>query len=547
MTPVFDDTALGLAMPAAVQKAQAQRASTIAVLGEMLGQPAAEVAKAVARRLRWGYVESANDFVLRTDCLSASQGLLCRVAHVASHDVESCLLVEDPLNDETLSQARSLVDKDTLLLVADGALVDRFLGLDNRVEGRIRPDAGRNSVEAHRSQVDDRDVVSALDRVLLDAWECEASDVHLETTRTGLTVRYRLDGLLIERAALAGVPPAQTISRLKVMANLDIAERRVPQDGRFSLAAGGRRIDCRVSVMPSGLGEDAVVRILDKRRLAGQDEALGLHRLGFSSEMAYAIRQLMTRPHGMLLVTGPTGSGKTTTLYAALTEVRTGREKVVTIEDPVEYELEGVLQVPVNEKKGLTFARGLRSILRHDPDVIMVGEIRDRETAEIAVQSALTGHQVFTTVHANDALDVVSRFIHMNVDLYGLVAGLNGVLAQRLIRLVCPNCSAPDTRAGTRLAELAKGLLAYTSSFTPKTGVGCPECRGTGYKGRTVLGELLVLDDKLRDMLIDRKAISEVREYSRTRAFGSLRMAALDLVASGRTTVEEASRVVGLA
>jgi general secretion pathway protein E len=311
----------------------------------------------------------------------------------------------------------------------------------------------------------------------------------------------------------------QVISRIKVMSELDIAERRVPQDGRFKARREGRDIDFRVSVMPSVFGEDAVLRILDRRALSDQMTGLTLDVLGFSAEMKEQIRGLASQPHGMLLVTGPTGSGKTTTLYATITEANTGVDKIVTIEDPVEYHLPGVLQIPVNEQKGLTFARGLRSILRHDPDRIMVGEIRDPETAEIAVQSALTGHLVYTTVHANNAIDVLGRFQHMGVDAYNLMSALNGVLAQRLVRVICISCR----------------------------GKGCPDCRNTGFKGRKAIGELLVVNDELRELIIARAPARKLKDAARAAGTVPLREAALRLVDAGETTQKEIDRVTFVA
>jgi len=338
----------------------------------------------------------------------------------------------------------------------------------------------------------------------------------------------------------------QVLSRIKVMSELDIAERRVPQDGRFKIAIDDRPIDFRVSVMPSVHGEDAVLRVLDKRAVAEHLQDLRLEALGFDPRTVSQLRRLASLPHGMLLVTGPTGSGKTTTLYAALSETNTGNDKVVTIEDPVEYQLAGVLQIPVNEKKGLTFARGLRSILRHDPDKIMVGEIRDPETAQIAIQSALTGHLVFTTVHANNVFDVLGRFLHMGVDTYSFVAALNGILAQRLLRIVCTQCAEPTVPAHSLLDEMAISGLA-TTEYTFRAGGGCRHCRGTGYRGRVAVGELLVLKDELREAIIDRAPVRQLKELAQKGGARFLRTAALDLVKQGRTTLEEVNRVTAMA
>jgi len=366
----------------------------------------------------------------------------------------------------------------------------------------------------------DSTVVKLVSSTLYDALKAGASDVHLESTAQGLTIKYRVDGVLTAAESMPGTELAeQVISRIKVMSELDIAERRVPQDGRFRARRDGRDIDFRVSVMPSVFGEDAVLRILDRRALTDQLQGLTLDALGFAPEMKAQLRQLSTEPYGMVLVTGPTGSGKTTTLYAVISEANKGLDKIITIEDPVEYQLPGVLQIPVNEQKGLSFARGLRSILRHDPDRIMVGEIRDPETAEIAVQSALTGHLVYTTVHANNAIDVLGRFQHMGVDAYNLVSALNGVLAQRLIRVLCKACS----------------------------GKGCGECRGTGFKGRRAIGELLVLNDELRELITARAPARKLKDAARAAGTIPLREAALALVEAGETTLEEINRVTFVA
>jgi general secretion pathway protein E len=330
------------------------------------------------------------------------------------------------------------------------------------------------------------------------------------------------------------------------MAELDIAERRVPQDGRFKVSVRGREIDFRVSIMPSIFGEDAVLRILDKQRLADEVRGLTLDSLGFDEASKKTIRTLASQPYGMLLVTGPTGSGKTTTLYATISEINHGRDKIVTIEDPVEYQLTGVLQIPVNEKKGLTFARGLRSILRHDPDRVMVGEIRDAETAQIAIQAALTGHLVFTTVHANNVFDVLGRFTHMEVDPYSFVAALNGIVAQRLVRLNCHHCSAPSKP--TRDELVASGLGDEdTSGFDFRVGRGCGQCRGTGYRGRTAIAEIMVLDDNLRELIVSRAPIRALKDAARATGTLFLRDAAVALVKHGRTSLEEINRVTFVA
>jgi len=385
--------------------------------------------------------------------------------------------------------------------------------------------------------------VRLVNSTLYDALKVGASDIHMESTASGLAVKYRIDGVLDHATSLNDVEVAeQVISRLKVLAELDIAERRVPQDGSFRVEAAGREIDLRISIMPSIHGEDAVIRILDKRAMIEAYGALTLEALGFDAPSLVTLRMLAEEAYGMLLVTGPTGSGKTTTLYAALTEIHNGRDKIITIEDPVEYQLPGILQIPVNEKKGLTFAKGLRSILRHDPDKIMVGEIRDKETAEIAVQSALTGHLVLTTVHANNVFDVFGRFTHMGIDPYAFVSALNGIWAQRLIRLNCPHCAVPTTPSD---AELARVHLtsAQVKDYQFKQGIGCGDCRGTGYKGRKAIAEILTLSDEIREMVIEKSPIRQIKEAARRNGTRSLREAALALVRSGDTTLDEIKRV----
>lgn len=386
-------------------------------------------------------------------------------------------------------------------------------------------------------------VVRLVNSTLYDALKAGASDIHLECSPTGMTVRYRIDGVLDTITAVDGSDiTEQVISRIKVMAELDIAERRVPQDGRFRVSINDRDVDIRVSIMPSVHGEDAVLRILDKRTFLTADDTLRLDMLGFDAPSLVSIRRLAHEPYGMLLVTGPTGSGKTTTLYAAISEINHGHDKIITIEDPVEYELPGVLQIPVNEKKGLTFARGLRSILRHDPDKIMVGEIRDRETAEIAVQSALTGHLVLTTVHANNVFDVFSRFTHMGIDAYALTSALNGIWAQRLVRLVCPQCAIKYRPSALDL-EIHGLTPEETSDYRFMTGKGCGECRGSGYRGRKAIAEILSLNDRLREMVATRQPVAVIKEEARRNGTRYLRESALELVARGETTLEEIGRV----
>ena len=416
------------------------------------------------------------------------------------------------------------------------------------VAGEVTEVAGE-AVEALRLDAIQREIspiIRLTNSTLYDAYQAHASDIHLESTPAGLCIKYRLDGVLSLIAEPAGVQTAeQVISRIKIMAELDIAERRIPQDGRFKVGINGREVDFRVSIMPSIHGEDAVLRILDKQALTDQLRSLSLDSLGLPEALKLGIRRLAREPYGMLLVTGPTGSGKTTTLYAVIGEVNSGRDKIITIEDPVEYQLPGVLQIPVNEKKGLTFARGLRSILRHDPDKIMVGEIRDPETAQIAVQSALTGHLVLSTVHANNAFDVISRFLHMGVPAHSFVSAINGVLAQRLVRLNCAACSVADAPEPALLHEsgLSEAMLA---DFDFRRGSGCEHCRGTGFKGRQGIAELLTLSDTLRELILADAPLRQLRAEAERGGMRKIRLAALDMVRTGQTTLEEINRVTPL-
>ncbi|OQW83888.1 MAG: general secretion pathway protein GspE [Proteobacteria bacterium ST_bin16] len=386
-------------------------------------------------------------------------------------------------------------------------------------------------------------VVRLVHSTLYDAHKSQASDIHLEMTAGALSIKYRIDGVLSSIGVIQGADLAeQVISRIKVMSELDIAERRVPQDGRFKVSIQGREIDFRVSIMPSIFGEDAVLRILDRQALSDHIEGLTLNQLGFNQTAIASIRRLSSEPYGMLLVTGPTGSGKTTSLYAAISEVNKGSDKIITIEDPIEYQLPGVLQIPVNEKKGLTFARGLRSILRHDPDKIMVGEIRDSETAQIAIQAALTGHLVFTTVHANNVFDVIGRFSHMGVDPYSFVSALNGIAAQRLVRLLCPHCSV-DERPDDKLIEESGIPIDEADQFKFRSGRGCGQCRGSGYRGRNAIAEILILNDEIRELIVAQEPIRRIKEAARNNGTRFLREAALDMVKQGLTSLEEANRV----
>ena len=402
---------------------------------------------------------------------------------------------------------------------------------------------GDDSLTVERLTSDISPVIRLVDSTIYTAIQRRASDIHIETQDDAVNVKYRIDGVL--QPAMRPIAKqfhSSIISRIKVMAELDIAEKRVPQDGRFKLRMPGKTIDFRVSIMPSVHGEDAVIRILDKESISEQFTELRLDILGFPEAELKRFRKYIAEPYGMVLVTGPTGSGKTTTLYAALSEIKSIEDKIITIEDPVEYQLRGITQIPINEKKGLTFARGLRSILRHDPDKIMVGEIRDAETAQIAINSALTGHLVFTTVHANNVLDVLGRFLNMGVEAYQFVSALNCVLAQRLVRNICTHCKRPAKVSRALLEE--SGLdpaLEHTHTFYE--GIGCIECGGTGYKGRTAICELLDLTDRIREMILEKRPTSEIKKAAREEGMRFLRESAVERVMEGMTTLREINKV----
>ncbi len=386
-------------------------------------------------------------------------------------------------------------------------------------------------------------VVRLVETIIFTALERRASDIHIEARDSEVAVKYRIDGVLQHAMQpIAKEWHSTVLSRIKVLSDLDIAERRVPQDGRFRVKYKGRYIDLRVSIMPASHGEDAVLRVLDKETLSEKFQSLTLDVVGFSPEETRRFRRYIREPYGMVLVTGPTGSGKTTTLYAAVNEIKTDEDKIVTIEDPVEYQLRGITQIPVNEKKGLTFARGLRSILRHDPDKIMVGEIRDQETAQIAIQSALTGHLVFTTVHANNVTDVIGRFINMGVEPYNFVSALNCIMAQRLVRVICPQCKKPKKYSPQELKEAGLDPAVW-ENVTFAEGSGCLECSGTGYHGRTAICELLDLTDRIREMIVDRRPTSEIKRVACEEGMITLRESGLAKIRAGITTVKEINKV----
>ena len=436
------------------------------------------------------------------------------------------------------AQIERLIDKG-----AGSQRVLREASEDFKLQLIKETDKGDEVLSIEKLTADTSPIIRLIDSTLFDALNKRASDIHIETSGEGVVIKYRVDGVLFQATeTIDSRFQSPIISRIKVMSELDISERRVPQDGRFKVRLGGKTIDFRVSIMPTIFGEDAVIRILDKESIAADMKGLTLEVLGFNERDRTRIRARIREPYGMVLVTGPTGSGKTTTLYAALSEINAAEEKVVTIEDPVEYQVKGVVQVPVNEKKGLTFARGLRSILRHDPDKIMVGEIRDPETAQIAVQSALTGHLVFTTVHANNVFDVLGRFLHMGIDPYNFVSCLNCVLAQRLVRILCKHCRRPVTHDQDLLRSYGLTPEQWEKANFHDA-AGCKKCNGLGYIGRTAIAELLEMNDEMRELIVAKRPISELKKRAKENGTHFLRESAMERVLLGETTFREIDRV----
>lgn len=479
---------------------------------------------------------------------------------IAVRDQQHTLYIvhANPFEANLPSKIDLLISETVVWFLAHSDDLDVYLAhheTSMRALGEVNANHGEHTNEQHRLEdislrsisEDTSPIVKFVRSTLYDALKSGASDIHLETDQNGLKVKYRIDGVLSHVGGIQGAAQAeQVISRVKVMSELDIAERRIPQDGRFKILVLGREVDLRVSIMPSVLGEDAVLRVLDRQALSEEAQGLSLDLLGFAPDIMARFRLLAEEPYGMLLVTGPTGSGKTTTLYGIISEINHGTDKIITIEDPVEYQLPGVLQIPVNEKKGLTFAKGLRSILRHDPDKIMVGEIRDNETAQIAVQSALTGHLVLTTVHANNVFDVIGRFTNMGVDPYNFVSAMNGILAQRLVRVNCPHCLVDDN-PDNALIEKSGLTLEQVSDFTFKKGQGCGQCHGLGYKGRKAIAELLCFNDHIRELIVTREPVRKIKEAAYANGTKTMREAALLLVKQGETTLVEINRVTTLA
>jgi general secretion pathway protein E len=545
---------------AAQQVAAQTRRPVIDILEEQLELSATAFVAALAHSLHYTPL-GMNDLHHLTpafDVLTFKDALSHKCLALRDHANQLILVFSDPFNHDLQAWTEEAINLPFVWQLAHRSDIEAYLARHEetlRAMDSVLPSSQVTSL--NQADIEDLSlktinestspIVKLVHSTLYDALKSEASDIHLETSPSGLVIKYRIDGVLSLVKSMQGMEMAeQVISRIKVMSELDIAERRIPQDGRFKISMRGREIDFRVSIMPSIFGEDAVLRILDKQALSDQIKGLRLDFLGFDQKAIKVLRRLAAEPYGMMLVTGPTGSGKTTTLYAAITEINHGQDKIVTIEDPVEYQLPGVLQIPVNEKKGLTFARGLRSILRHDPDKIMVGEIRDVETAQIAVQSALTGHLVFTTVHANNVFDVIGRFIHMGVSPSSFVSALNGILAQRLVRQNCPHCAQTYTPDPQLLID--SGITAeLAASFNFRAGSGCGQCRGSGFKGRKAIAEILYLNDEIRELIAAGEPIRRIKDAAFRNGTRLLRDSALDLVRQGETTLEEINRVTFVA
>ena len=517
-------------------------------------------ARELAQRYRREFVDLKNYHIQHELFRTVPVDLMFRYSFVPLEERgdELTIAISDPSRLMMIDEIGLLLNKRVHTKVATLAQIEEILKkteqsqrvLEEATEGFtfdvVREDEGGDetiSIERLTSEEDISPIIRLVDTTIFTALERRASDIHIETLDDSVVVKYRIDGVLQQAMQPISKEHHSTIiSRVKVMSELDIAERRVPQDGRFRVKYKGRLIDFRVSIMPTVHGENAVLRVLDKESMSEKFRKLTLDVVGFDEDDLRHFRRYIKEPYGMVLVTGPTGSGKTTTLYAALNEIKSEEDKIITIEDPVEYQIRGITQIPVNEKKGLTFARGLRSILRHDPDKILVGEIRDTETAQIAIQSALTGHLVFTTVHANNVVDVIGRFLNMGVEAYNFVSALNCILAQRLVRVICDSCKKKVHYTQEQLD--ASGLdTKEWRDFIFYEGEGCIECAGTGYKGRTAIHELLDLTDRIRELILEKKPTSEVRKAAREEGMRFLRESALSKIRSGVTTLKEINKV----
>ena len=515
-------------------------------------------AQRMAERLNIPYVD-LKDFQLDADLFrSIPVDLMYRYSFFPwkMEDGRLVVVISDPSNVLMMDDLELLLGRPLVPTVGSPSAIQEILKksessqrvLDEATEEfklqLVQEDEdGEDQLTIDKLTADTSPIVKLVDTTIFNALQRRASDIHIETREREVMIKYRIDGVL--HNAMEPIDKkfhSTIISRVKVMSELDIAEKRVPQDGRFKLRIRGRAIDFRVSIMPSVHGEDAVIRILDKESVNEEFSELRLDVLGFTAEDLKKLRKFIREPYGMILVTGPTGSGKTTTLYAALSEIKSVEDKIITIEDPVEYQLQGITQIPVNEKKGLTFARGLRSILRHDPDKIMVGEIRDEETAQIAIQSALTGHLVFTTVHANNVVDVLGRFLNMKVEPYNFVSALNCIVAQRLVRLICPKCRHAERYSAAQLEEGGIDPRKWGDHVFYE-GRGCLDCNGTGYKGRIAIAEILDMSDRIRELILERKSAAEIKKVAREEGMLFMRDVAVARVLEGVTTLREINKV----
>jgi type IV pilus assembly protein PilB len=527
------------------------------------GTPTAEVeqSKAIAARYRCEYVDLREASIDHDLFRSIPVDLMFRYNFVPmqAHNGTLEIALSDPQNLNLIDELTLLLNKKLRVKVATLSQIAELLKkteqsqrvLEEVTEGFaldvVLEDGDQDeTLSIDKLTATDSDiapVIKLVDTTIFNALERRASDIHIESRDQEVAIKYRIDGVLhYAMPPIAKDWQSTIISRIKVMSELDIAEKRVPQDGRFRVRYKNRLIDFRVSIMPTIHGEDAVLRVLDKESMSEKFAKLSLDVVGFADADLAKFRRYILEPYGMVLVTGPTGSGKTTTLYAALSEIKNDEDKIITIEDPVEYQIKGITQIPVNEKKGLTFARGLRSILRHDPDKIMVGEIRDQETAQIAINSALTGHLVFTTVHANNVLDVLGRFLNMGVEPYNFVSALNCILAQRLVRVICEHCKRRVQHSDSALAE--SGLDPNQWRDVPLyEGPGCFECGGTGFRGRTAIHELLDLTERIREMILDKRSTSEIKRAARDEGMTFLRESAVAKMRAGVTTLREINKV----
>jgi type II secretory ATPase GspE/PulE/Tfp pilus assembly ATPase PilB-like protein len=529
------------------------------VAGPAIDTDAEEVAaRAIADEYRMEFVDLRNFRVQNDLFRRVPYDVMLRYRFIPErmNGQRMAVIMADPTDVRNTDAIELLIQHPLEIKVGAPGLIDSILQKSESAQRvveeaaeefriQIVRDVGEGEEEKDLGSInqDQSPIIKLVDSTLFNAIERRASDIHIETGDLEVAIKYRIDGALYPAMEPIDKKHNQTIiSRIKVMSELDISEKRVPQDGRFKLRLKGRTIDFRVSILPTVHGEDCVIRVLDKESMNKEFKQLSLEVLGIDEDTKKKLRKSIREPYGMVLVTGPTGSGKTTTLYACLNEIRSVEDKIITIEDPVEYQLRGVTQIPVNEKKGLTFARGLRSILRHDPDKIMVGEIRDEETAQIAIQSALTGHLVFTTVHANNVVDVLGRFLNMKVDLYNFVSALNCILAQRLVRRICQHCKRPVKLARAVLDESGLDPATY-GSMTFYEGVGCLECNGTGFHGRLAVTELLHLSDPIRELILDRRPAAEIRRAAKEEGMSFLRESALEKVFQGETTLREINKV----